>query len=126
MNAYQTRKTRKAVRPDTWTGDVLDGSDLAILILNETTCAKPVPFIGGDLEHKDKVQFVGFGRTSNEGPFSNVLQAGLFTFVKNKRCAKNFDLRTKPNFKTLCLRSSDVGGVCSGNTLYIQRLLFVF
>lgn len=105
----------KTITTKAWSGEKESGSDIAILILNETTCVKPIPHIGIKLKPSLAGVFLSFGRSSASGAFSGTLLGGQYSYVEDEECEESFKLRQPPSFKTMCGRSTDAGGVCAGS-----------
>ncbi|GMH42062.1 hypothetical protein BSKO_09981 [Bryopsis sp. KO-2023] len=114
-NPIEKRKTVDTIVPESWTGDVIDGSDIAILKLDKPSCLLPMPILGTKLKPSQELEFLGFGRSSIGGSFSFLLQAGKFKYVTNKRCAKAFDLKEDLTFRSVCIKGPNSAGVCAGD-----------
>lgn len=114
-NPIEKRKTIDTHVPDAWTGDVIDGSDIAVLILNEPSCLLPIPNLGSKLKPSQELDFLGFGRSSIGGSFSFLLQAGKFKYITNKRCEEAFDLKADLTPKSVCIKGPNSAGVCAGD-----------
>lgn len=117
------------IHPD-WNGNVLDGNDLAVLKLNETTCVTPIPFLGlADPNNRD-VFFIGFGARSPNGPISNDLLGGPFMTLNNTFCNERFNLNPPLKAGQLCVQSpTDRAFTCNGDQgspLIIQPTLTDF
>ncbi|GMH40226.1 hypothetical protein BSKO_08130 [Bryopsis sp. KO-2023] len=114
-NPIEKRQTVRPLLPKGWTGDPLDGSDIAILKLDKPTCLKPIPALGNRMKPNQEVNFLGYGRSSIGGSFSYILGAGKFRYLTNKNCSATFDLKTKLTFNDICIKGPNSAGVCVGD-----------
>ncbi|GMH42063.1 hypothetical protein BSKO_09982 [Bryopsis sp. KO-2023] len=116
-NPIEKRWTVGVTMHPGWTGLRQFGNDLAILKMNAPTCVKTIPAIGTHQLFSMPSIFLGFGRTSTNGPFPNKLLAGKFTAFGEQTCRDNQAYPISGNAgETYCAKGpSGTGGVCEGD-----------
>jgi len=115
----EKRETLVAIGHDDWDGNLLNGNDLVILKLNESTCVTPVRELGAEDPYdriaKGRLFFLGFGRTSIGGRFSYVLNAGEMNTFNITHCNERYDMQPELDENAICVRAQTTVGICTGD-----------
>lgn len=116
-NPIEIRGTIGVTPHPGWTGVRQFGNDLAILQMNAPTCVDSIPAIGTSQLFSMPTIFLGFGRTSQNGPFPNELHLGEFTAFNEQTCRQNQAYPISSNSGgTFCAQGpAGTGGVCEGD-----------
>lgn len=98
-----------------WSGDKRRGNDLALLTLNQPSNELPImlPEANQIFRKNDKLEGLGWGRTSANSQFSTLLQEGKLDYVPNEECKELGILRGNIKKGMMCLGRSGVG-ICTG------------
>lgn len=112
-------ETLVAIGHPGWTGNLMNGDDLVILKLNQSTCVTPVTTLGAedpyDRASQGQLFFLGFGRTSIGGRFSYVLNAGFMNTFNITHCNERYDMQPELTEDAVCVRAQTTVGICTGD-----------
>lgn len=114
----QTRRAQSTETHPLWSGDPRKGHDIGIIRLDAPTCGTPIPFIGGRQSTGQTNQFLGFGRTGTNEPFSESLLVGDFVTKSPAVCSQaNAQTTGWVSSSTFCtVGPGGNGGLCEGET----------
>lgn len=105
-----------------WQSDTSSGHDLAILKLNETTCVRPIKYIGLTFLHEEHdYRFLGFGRVSESSANSAIAQGKIMKYIDRDTCNKRGYFEHDTTQFEFCVAGEDnLVSVCSGNFLILK------
>lgn len=110
----QRRETCAQIIHRKWTGNVHDGYDIAMLILNESSTKPPIKINRG-VRLLARLQIITIGFGAQEGSIlSSVLQKITVEFIPNYNCAKIPVLRDILTKNMLCAKAGANRGPCQG------------
>lgn len=91
--------------------------NLALLKLNEPTCLKPIPYIGGNFKDYNPVTILGFGSDGITPNFSPTLLFASFRIFDNEECESTYGNGQKIYSEHFCGKNieCDCVSVCRGD-----------
>lgn len=116
-NPIERRNTMSTVIHPFWSGVKKSGNDLALLKMDYPTCVERFPAIGSQSTLAQTNLFLGFGRTSTDGPFPNDLLVGNFKTFDAQICQQNqaTPLFAHPGASFCAKNEKGNGGTCEGD-----------
>ena len=118
------------IHPD-YTGNPMDGADLAVVKLAEETCLSPIPFIGRQTDRDENYLILGFGRTGPLDPLSGALQGANATNLELVTCNDALDSDQLLGEEKICTQTPQCScaSICEGDEggpLVYRETLFEF
>lgn len=112
----EKRTTVLAIPHPDWNGLLEDGSNLAILKLDEETCGQPLSYLGEDgAEDRRGLTVAGFGSTAGNRNFSPFLLVAPFDTHNATYCNERYGLQPPLTKQEICARQERAVGICAGD-----------
>eukprot|EP00210_Caulerpa_lentillifera_P008336 g7952.t1 len=106
-NPIERRSPALTIIHENYTGDPVDGNDIALIKLNQSTCLRPVPNIGRQTAAGEQYMLLGFGRASSNSTLSSSLRGANVTNFDIQQCNEIFGAETPLDEKKVCTRNLD-------------------
>lgn len=119
---FEVVETKESVRHPNWTGNILDGHDVAVILLNRSVFSVSVASVvtrdASELEAGDQLKVAGWGFIDSTSALSTALMTGDVPYVDNEQCNRLYrELIPRDVVKgqMMCAGSSSVDA-CRGDS----------